>query len=424
MIKNILSKITPQLIKNYLFHLPRAIMAIYISGNPAKDLHVIAVTGTDGKTTTTTLIYHILKTAKKKAALISTVEAKIGRKSIGTGLHVTSPNPMKLQPILKQIKNKKIKYVCLEVTSIGLDQFRLFGIKPIVAVLTNITPEHLDYHKNMDNYINAKLRLFKKARSSVINKDAVVYEHIKQALPTALATYSIMTDSQLKPSKITYLKTKTKFTIGSIDYIFPMTGQYNLENALAAISAALVLGISPSDIKRALASFKGVKGRLDAIPNSKKLNIIIDFAHTPNALDKVLEHLHNSKPPQSRLITVFGSAGLRDKDKRPKMGQMAAKWADEVVITAEDPRTESISAITKDIRKGIPKKSLYKVHNVEYRQDAIDYAINKLAKKGDWIAILGKGHEKSMCYGTKETPWSEHKAVEKALKSTRIYDKQ
>lgn len=418
MIKKALSSITPQQIKNYLYHLPRAALATYLYGNPAKDLNIIAVTGTDGKTTTTTLIYHILKTARKKAALITTVAARIGRKSIGTGLHVTSPNPLKLQPLLKNMKNKKIKYVCLEVTSIGLDQFRLFPLKPKVAVLTNITPEHLDYHKTMDNYIRAKLRLFKKAQNAVVNKDAKVFNRIKESLPkVSFATYSVDSESQLQPSKVAFLKTKTKFTLGNVDYEFPMTGKHNLSNALAAISAALVLNIAPADIKRALATFKGIKGRLEKIPNNQHLNIIIDFAHTPNALDCTLTHLLELKDPQSKLISVLGSAGLRDANKRPLMGKIAACLSDEVVITAEDPRTERLNDIIQEIREGIPDKLNYKIHVIHNRQEAISYAINKLARKGDWVAILGKGHEKSMCFGTKEHPWSEHKAVEKALQS-------
>lgn len=417
MTKKILRRLLPQMLINYLWHLPKAILAAHIYGNPSKDLQLITVTGTDGKTTTTTMIYHILKTARKKAAIITTVEARVGRKKIETGLHVTSPDPFKLQSLLRRMKSKKIRYVCLEVTSHGLDQFRLFPVKSKVSVLTNITHEHLDYHRNFKDYTNAKLKLFKRAEHSVINKDADIFPEVKHKLSKiALATYSIDQPSQLKAEKVTLLKNRTKFTVGNIEYTLPLTGKYNVYNALAAISTALFLEVSPSDIKRALASFNGIKGRMEKISGGKGRNIIIDFAHTPNALKEALTNLRNMRSKDQKIIAVFGTAGLRDKNKRPMMGKIASELADEIVITAEDPRTEKVSKIIKQIKSGIPKGKHAKVHEVGDRQSAITYAITKLAKPGDWVGIFGKGHEQSMCYGTKEMPWSEHKAVEKALK--------
>lgn len=407
----------PQVLVNYGYHLPVAFLASRLYGNPGADLEIIGVTGTDGKTTTSTLIYHILKTAKKKVALISTVEAKIGRKSIDTGFHVTAPDPFSLQKLLRRIKSQKMRYVVLEVTSHGLDQFRFYPLKPAVTVLTNITHEHLDYHGTFEKYMNTKLKLFKGAGYAVINKDLPIFAEINARLPKVMfSTYSLVSDSQLKPDHVEYLSDKTIFTLGNLTYTLPLTGEYNLYNALAAISATLLLGVSPIDIKRALASFKGVKGRLDPVENTRGIHAYVDFAHTPNALVSVLTNLHSLKKPTEKLIVVFGSAGLRDSSKRPLMGQAAAGLADQIVLTSEDPRTEDAGTIAKEIMAGIPAKKRKNITIELDREKAIDYAINQLAKKGDWVVACGKGHETSMNYdGYTETPWSDHEALLSAM---------
>jgi UDP-N-acetylmuramoyl-L-alanyl-D-glutamate--2,6-diaminopimelate ligase len=382
-----------------------------------KDLEIIGVTGTDGKTTTTLLIYHILKIAKKKVAVVSTVEAKIGRKAIKTGFHVTSPDPWKLQKLLRQIRSKKYRYVVLEVTSHGLDQFRLYPVRPKIAVLTNITHEHLDYHKTFDDYRRAKLKLFKHAEHAVVNKDLPIFQRINAELPKImLSTYSVKSDSQLKPSNVKFFKDKTKFRVGNMEYEVPLTGEYNLYNALAAISTALILDISPSDIKRALMSFPGVRGRLDEIPNKLGIHAYVDFAHTPNALASVLQNLHAQKKPGEKLTVVFGAAGLRDRSKRPLMGTAAAEYADNIIITSEDPRTEDAHVIADNIMSGIPKNKMINVAVELNREKAIFRAI-EMAERGDWVVCCGKGHEESMNYdGFNELPWSEHDVVSRALK--------
>lgn len=407
----------PQTLVNYLYHFPKAVIAAWIYGNPGSDLEIIGVTGTDGKTTTSTLIYHILKTAGKKVSLISTVDARIGRKKLKTGLHVTSPNPFALQSLLRRMRSQKIRYVVLEVTSHGLDQFRIYPLKPKIAVLTNITHEHLDYHKTFEAYQSAKLKLFKGAEHAVINKDLPNFQEINARLPKVLfSTYSLHSDSQIKPENITYSHDGTSFLLGNITYKTPLSGEYNLYNTLAAISTALLLEVAPADIKRALSSFKGITGRLEKIDNKRGINAYVDFAHTPNALRSVLTNLAARKKPSEKLIVVFGSAGLRDSSKRPLMGLAASELADHLVITSEDPRTEDPSIIAKEIIAGIPKP-LQKNVTVELdRTQAINYAVNVLAKKGDWVVSCGKGHEESMNLdGFEETPWSEQAAMKAAL---------
>lgn len=407
----------PQSLVNYLYHLPKAVLAARIYGNPGEDLEIIGVTGTDGKTTTSTLIYHILKFARRKVALISTVDAKIGRKSIKTGLHVTSPNPFALQRLLRRMRSQKVRYVVLEVTSHGLDQFRIYPLKPSIAVLTNITHEHLDYHQTFARYRDAKLRLFKHAAHAVVNKDLPIFAEINARLPKVLfSTYSLHESSQLQAENVVYHADHTTFDLGNLSYTLPLTGEYNLYNCLAAISTALLLGVAPSDIKRALLSFKGVKGRLEAVPNTRHLHAYVDFAHTPNALRAVLTNLRSQKQVGEQLIVVFGAAGLRDASKRPLMGAVAAELADQIVLTAEDPRLEDPAQIAREIMTGIPKKDRHKVTIEIDRPRAIDLAINKLAKKGDWVVACGKGHEESLNLdGETEIPYSEYETMSAAL---------
>lgn len=407
----------PQYLVNYLYHLPLAFIASRMYGNPSEGLEIIAVTGTDGKTTTTSMIYHILKSSRRKVAMISTVEAKIGKKSLDTGFHVTTPDPFLLQKLLRRIRSQKIRYVVLEVTSHGLDQFRFFPIKPKIAVLTNITHEHLDYHGSYENYRAAKLRLFKGADHAVINKDQPDFPIINASLPkTLFSTYSLGIDSQLRAQDLVESEDSTSFRLGRMTYKLPMTGLYNVSNALAAISTALLLEINPVDIKRALLSFPGVKGRLQEIENNRGIHAYVDFAHTPNALKEVLKNLKNKLGKNEKLIIVFGSAGLRDASKRPLMGKYAAEFADQIIITSEDPRSEDPQAIASEIISGMPSAARRRVVVELDRGRAIDRAINEFARSGDWVVSCGKGHEGSMNLdGWTETPWSDQEAMQNAL---------
>lgn len=407
----------PQWLVNYCYHLPQAVIASYLYGNPGSDLEIIGVTGTDGKTTTSNLIYHILKTAHKKVALISTVGAKIGNKTVNTGFHVTSPNPFALQRFFRQMRSRKIRYVVLEVTSHGIDQFRFYPLRTAVSVLTNITHEHLDYHKTFSHYRDTKLKLLKTADHAVVNKDLAIFPEINAHLAKVLfSTYSIHNPSQLQAENVVYSPNLITFTLGKTAYSLPMSGEYNLNNALAAISTALLLGISPSDIKRGLNSFKGVPGRLESIPNQKNIHAYVDFAHTPNALQEVLTNLRSQKKPSAKLIVIFGAAGLRDASKRPLMGAVAAKLADKIVITSEDPRFENPADIAKDIMAGIPAEEKHKVTIELDREKAINLAIKNLAKSGDWVVSCGKGHEESMNLdGISEISWSDRQTMLSAL---------
>lgn len=416
-----------QKIKN-VYHLIVALLAVVFYRYPTKNLEVIGVTGTDGKTTVVHLIAEILKSADKKVGMISTVSAKIGDEEIATGLHVTTPNPFTLQSLLRKMVNSGIKYVVLEATSHGLDQHRLFGCNFKIGVVTNVTHEHLDYHQTWENYLQAKARLFKGVEWGVLNPDDQSFHYLKEILKKRLVkfvTYGVREEADLITSEFKIsargLNFKAKNNINQSQYKIetPLLGEYNLYNCLAAISVGQILEIERKDIQKALRRFKSVTGRMQAIDEDQNFQVIIDFAHTPNALKQTLKTLKSLKSSRKKLIVVFGCAGLRDKQKRPQMGQIAGQLADLVVLTAEDPRTEDVNQIIKEISNGRQKGGA-QFFMVPDRQQAIELALKKLAQKGDLVVICGKGHEKSMCYGKKEVPWSDEKAARKALKELTI----
>jgi len=393
---NRIRQLIPDKVVNYLYHLPLAFLAVLYYRYPASNLKVIGVTGTDGKTTTATLIFNILKKAGFKTALISTVSAKIGKRDLPTGFHVTSPDPWELQRILRLISDQDFDFLVLESTSHGLDQFRLLGCNFKIGVITNVTHEHLDYHKTWENYLKAKAKLFGRTEYSILNKDDRSFQRLRRLASGKIITYGFK-KADLTPKEFPF---KTS-----------LPGDFNQYNLLAAVAAAKILEIDDQVIRQAIAEFKGVVGRMDEVKMGQNFRAFIDFAHTPNGLKNSLKTLKSFKP--RKLIAVFGAAGLRDRTKRPMMGKIACFWADKVILTAEDPRTEDVNQIIEQIASGCKIKS--KIIRESDRRKAINLAI-MMAKKGDIVGIFGKGHEKSLCFGIKEYPWSEHKVVKKALK--------
>lgn len=393
-----------QKIKN-IYHLFQSIIFALLYGFPARKLKIIGVTGTDGKTTTVSMIYQILKKAEKKVSMISSVQAVIGEKEYDTGFHITTPDPWEVQRYFAKIAKTGSEYVVLEVTSHGLDQNRVFGIEFLVGLITNITHEHLDYHKNWQNYALAKAKLLKNVKFSILNADDKSFEFLLPYASGKIVTYGIINNADFTPKNF---PVKLK-----------IPGEYNMYNALAATSACRSLGIDVSAIRNALKNFKNLKGRMEEIDGGQDFNVVVDFAHTPNALEQALKTLRSElKNKNSKLISVFGSAGLRDFAKRALMGQVSGELADLTVITDEDPRTEDPQKITAQIAKGCKnagKKKGQDYFIVNDRTKAIQLAIN-LAKKDDVVGIFGKGHERSMCYGKKEYPWSDQNEARKAIK--------
>ena len=361
------------------------------AGYPARKLVVIGVTGTDGKTTTSHLIYEILKSSGFKVAMLSTVAGYIGGEEIDTGFHVTTPDAKFLQPFIKRVVNAGMTHLVLEVTSHGLDQHRVLGCNIKIAVITNITHEHLDYHKNMANYIAAKAKILRSAHCAVLNRDDPSFEYFSSQVGrlTKIVPFTKWPDSRRS---------------------LALAGDYNRYNIAAAAAVAKVLK-AEKGVPLVAQSFSGVPGRMEEIYLGQNFRAIVDFAHTPAALEQVLSTLKCS----GKLILVFGCAGLRDKTKRPMMGQIAVKYADKIIITTEDPRTEKLDDIYKNIIGALSNEQCAMSIREDDRFKAIQLAV-KLARKGDIVVLTGKGHEKSMCFGKTEYPWSDRDALEKAIK--------
>ena len=407
-------------------------MAAAFYGYPAKELTMIGVTGTDGKTTTSNFIFEILKAAGKKTGMITTVNAVIGDEILDTGLHVTTPEAMDGQRYLRQMVEAGLTHCVLETTSHGLAQERgAMAGEFDIAVVTNITHEHLDYHGSYEGYRAAKGRLFKgisaekeKTKSveplGVLNRDDISYEYLAEITTTKQISYGFHPESQLKAIDIVNTPEQLSFTAKGPDFEVAietsLIGNYNVLNCLAAIAATVSgLGILPEHAREGIRNLKGVPGRMERISMGQDFLAIVDFAHTPFALRAALEA--GRKITDKRVIAVFGSAGLRDKQKRRMMAEASAELADLTVLTAEDPRTESLEDILEEMAKGAESKGGVEGENfwrVPDRGQAIRFALEK-ARPGDLVLALGKGHEQSMCFIETEYPWDDRTAMRAAL---------
>lgn len=392
---------TMRQLKN-LFHLLEAIVANIWYGFPARKVKVIAITGTDGKTTTSTLVYAMLKAAGKKVALISTVAAFIGSDEIDTGFHVTTPSSFALQRLLKKISKHNMEYVVLETTSHGIDQNRVWGITPYIAAITNVTHEHLDYHKTFEKYVETKSRLLRLATHAILNEDAAESYTL---LADLLKDHGYVSTTAAELSAPVKKATEKRFG----------AQQYNFENVAIAVKILSLLEISEKPIIKAITEFAGVPGRMQQVSTAHGVRWIVDFAHTPAALEQALKAVQADVKKDGRVIVIFGCAGLRDHTKRPLMGEIAGELADLVILTAEDPRTEDVWAIIAQIKSGVKPAHVAKIISVPDRGQAIEFASTKLARPGDTILVTGKGHEKSMCYGDVEYPWNDADAIKKTI---------
>lgn len=392
---------TMRQLKN-LFHLLEAIVANIWYGFPARKVKVIAITGTDGKTTTSTLVYAMLKAAGKKVALISTVAAYIGSDEIDTGFHVTTPSSFALQRLLKKIAKHNMEYVVLETTSHGIDQNRVWGITPYIAAITNVTHEHLDYHKTFEKYVETKSRLLRLATHSILNEDAA-------------ESYTLLADLLKDHGYISTKATELSAPVKKATEKRFGAQQYNFENVAIAVKILSLLEISEKPIIKAITEFAGVPGRMQQVSTAHGVRWIVDFAHTPAALEQALKAVQADVKKDGRVIVIFGCAGLRDHTKRPLMGEIAGELADLVILTAEDPRTEDVWAIIAQIKSGVKPAHVAKIISIPDRGQAIEFASTKLARPGDTILVTGKGHEKSMCYGDVEYPWNDADAIKKTI---------
>ena len=399
---------------------------------PAQHLTMIGVTGTDGKTTTSNFIYHILQAAALPSGMVTTVNALIGDQALDTGLHVTTPEAYDTQSYLRRMADTGLSHAVLESTSHGLAQQR--GARPEefdIAVVTNITHEHLDYHGSYDAYLQAKARLFTglalpKHKDhpvqplAVLNQDDRSYPLLAGIITARQISYGLHGDATLTASDIQHTPQALRFMAHGPGFHqqieTSLIGAHNVYNILAALGAAVVgLGIDPAVAAEGIRRLQGVPGRMERIDIGQDFLTVVDFAHTPFALQAALKAGRDLTT--GKLIAVFGSAGLRDKQKRRMMAEISAQLADISVLTAEDPRTESLDGILQEMADGAASKggvegeSFFRIPD---RGEAIRFALQQ-AQPGDLVMALGKGHEQSMCFGQTEYPWDDRTAARAAL---------
>ncbi len=361
---------------------------------PAKKVTVLCVTGTDGKTTTATLLYHLLTASGMKSGLISTVGAYIGEEVVDTGFHVTSPSPKQLHSILRTMVSRGVTHVVLETTSHGIYQYRTWGIKPEISGLTNITHEHLDYHVTWEEYAKAKREILVNSKEVFINAQDKGAQYLQK----------LRFPRSVKLHQYTALEDLPKTIREAISKRFPEA--YNQANATLAYQMSKAAAVSPTKpLEEAILNFPGVPGRMEVV-TTKPCTVIVDFAHTPNALQRATVAAKAKLTQGGRLITVFGCAGQRDKRKRPLMGKISAAEADFSIFTAEDPRNENVWSIILQMKSGV-ESGHDRVLSIADRREAIDFAINHLAKAKDIVLITGKGHEQSIAFGDIEYPWND-----------------
>lgn len=424
-------------------------------GFPSKKLKLIGVTGTSGKSTTSNLLYHVLSNCGVSTGVISTNGVKAANKNIDTGLHVTTPDPMDLQKLLRFIVDRGCEYAIIESSSHALAQGRLGRLKFDYAVYTNIKRDHLDWHGSWEHYANSKLLLAKSLKSQgkvVLNRDDKdLYNVMQKNLGTQFIDTQTVTYSMRELTDIEETVIGTRFIYQEQTYTLPIIGSYNVENALAVINVAKQMGIKSEDIAKAMSSFMGLEGRMQVM-QTMPFSVIVDFAHNTDSLVRSLETARKLTSYKGKVINIFGSAGLRDVEKRFTMGKASAEFADVTIVTAEDPRTESLYEINNQILEGtkdgggifikrftdhsdymkfvenemkdpdfeVNAKSVFMFdeESVQGRYDAIDFGV-RIAKEGDVVIAEGKGHEKSLCFGNTEYDFTDQEAVEKAINNLK-----
>lgn len=400
-------------------------------GFPARQLTVIGVTGTDGKTTTTNLIYQILAHSGRRAGMISTVNAVIGPEVLDTGFHVTTPVASEVQQYLAQMVAAGLSYVVLEATSHGLSQHRVDTAEFDIAVVTNITHEHLDYHGSYAAYRASKARLFEllaetspkpqgNPRLAVLNRDDDSYAYMTSMAGENQISYGLSAEADLRAEQIEHHPDGTHFVLAGAGYRLSMftslVGMYNVYNCLAAAAVCIKgLGLDLEVVRDGVASLSGIPGRMERIDMGQDFTAIVDFAHTPNALRRALETARQLT--KGAVIVVFGSAGLRDREKRRLMAEAAVVLADYSIFTAEDPRTESLEEILAEMAHGAESAGALAEEAficIPDRGEALWQAVCR-ARAGDLVIACGKGHEQSMCFGEVEYPWDDRTAMRAAL---------
>ena len=410
-----------------------ALAAAEFYGNPTRDMKVVGVTGTNGKTTITYILEAILNQAELSPAVVGTINYRYGN-DLRQAPH-TTPESHDLMKQISDFRESGARSLVMEVSSHALDQCRADGVHFDVGIFTNLTPEHLDYHLDMERYFTSKYHLFKELLPrdngrAVINIDDAYGQRLAAMLPDAL-TCGRDRNAKVYPENLDVslkgIRGQVVTPIGVVEIVSPMLGDFNVENLLCAISAAVALGLPAQTIAEGLAKCTGVPGRLELVENDRDAVILVDYAHTGDALRRAIAAMQELAP--QRIVTIFGCGGDRDRTKRPVMAEVAARGSDIAIATSDNPRTEDPEQILNDVRGG-----LIKVHDREWskaeaesaevkgyvvipdRAEAIQFAVNML-RSGDLLLVAGKGHEDYQILGTGRIHFDDREELRKALQA-------
>ena len=397
------------------YHYMQAVVAGTKNGFPGRRLRVIAVTGTNGKTTTCFMLWNMLKTAGYKTGIMTTVAYGVEKLQPELG-HMTTVDALTLNKRIKDIADSGAEFLVLEVTSHALAEYRTLGIPIEIAIFTNLTHEHLDYHKTLEGYRNAKGKLFKKAKYSILNADDPATEYYEK-ISREYTTYGIK-HGENRPKNIKLLVSGVKYSYHDMNIETKIPGEFNVMNSLAAVIAGEKLGLEKSVIEKGIKTLASVEGRMNVIDEGQPFTVIVDYAHAPDAIEKVFNSVKNHK---GRIISVHGGAGRRDPSTRPIRGELLAKHSDIVIITEDDSRDEPLDKIMQGFVDGAVKagKTLDKdLFTEPDRKKAIKLALDK-AKKGDLVLVLGKGHEKTILRADGPHDFEDIKVVKSLLKNKK-----
>ncbi len=407
-----------------LGHLVEAFLMNVRYGFPARHMHIIGVTGTNGKTTTSFMIQKMLSQAGIKTGLMSTVAYGIDDNIKPQIQHMTTLSAGLLQRRLRDFKRQGVDWVVLETTSHALAQHRIWGVPYEIAVMTNLTHEHLDYHRTFERYREAKVRLFKIAakhgrKIGIVNADDPNADSFTAPVPHQV-TYGIK-NGDLRATKVKLGADGSQFTASidsdSYNITCNIPGEFNVYNSLAAVAVGREMGLDKQQIENGIKSLKGVEGRMTVVNAGQKFAVIVDFAHTPDAFERLLGDLR--KTTKGKLITLFGSAGRRDETKRAVQGEIAGRFSDEVILTEEDDRDVDGHGILTQIAHGAEQagkvidKDLFLILD---REEAIGFALTRAQSPNDTVVLLGKGHEKTIERADGTYPWNEVEITKTALK--------
>lgn len=408
------------------YHRILAVIAAIMNGFPANRMIVIGVTGTNGKTTTVNMITNILNAAGYKVGMTSTINFQVNKERWVNITKQTTVGPFQLQKLLKRMLKAGCTHAVLEVTSHAIDQSRIFGINFDVAVITNVTPDHVEYHGDFNSYLNAKGELFKKvskgrrkfgvSKIMILNAEDKYYNFFNQFIVDRKITYGLK-QATVYATKIEQGPAGSRYSLhvpnNAVDIAINLPGEFNIYNSLAAAAACMALQIPIEQIAKGLASGQAISGRFEHVDAGQNFSVIVDYAHAPESLESLLSLYRNLTP--GRLFVVFGATGGgRDKLKRPKMGAIANQYADYIVVTDDDPYEDDEWGIIDQVSQGIPRQEGNNFWQIPDRKEAIRLALT-IAKEGDTVVVAGKGAEEVMMLRGKKIPWNDRKVIEDLL---------